>query len=273
MANMGNIWDRTSGFIGDHARRVIPVALAAVLLPSVISNVVWGASQQCDGSVNPFVAAIVTVVMTLVTLWAQLALTAMVVVPTEPAGPVATRGIGRAILAMLALLVVFAVATAPVVLGIAASGGTLVHDGCDANATFFTSHPNPFVMLYGILLVVVSAVVSVRLTLLYPVVIGENLAIGAIGRAFRLTRGITWKLIGVWLLFGLVNAIASAAVSSAFGAIFGLLAPNAGPFAVTSILVAILRAAVQTAFTVIVAVFSAQLYVAVTAPRGEQPAA
>lgn len=275
MVDMGNIWDRTTAFIGDHLRAVMPVALLALLLPTAVSNLVWGAAQRCDGTVSPLVAAIVSVVLVLPTLWAQLALTAVVLTPAgEAAGArrEATAGFGRAVVAMLVVFAAFAIASIPLVLAMHAGGTAAVHTGCGAGpAAAADGHPGWFVPLYGIALAIAAAIVSVRLTMLYPVVIAERRAVAAIGRAFRLSRGIVWKLIGVWLVFILVYAVAALAASTGLGAVFRLLAPNAGPFGVTTILVALLAAAVRTAFTVIVATFAALLYAAVTGAGAARP--
>ena len=267
MVDMGNIWDRTTAFIGEHARAVLPIALLALLLPTAVSNLVWGAAQRCDGTVSPLVAAIVSVVLVLPTLWAQLALTAVALMPgsgAAGAGREATGGFGRAVVAMLVVFAAFAVASIPLVLAMHAGGMAVVHTGCSAEPAAADGHPGWFVPLYGIALAIAAAFVSVRLTMLYPVVIAERRAVAAIGRAFRLSRGIVWKLIGVWLVFILVYAVAALAASTGLGTVFRLLAPNAGPFGVTTILVALLAAAVRTAFTVIVATFAALLYAAVT---------
>lgn len=275
MVDMGNIWDRTTAFIGQHASIVVPIALLALLLPTAASNVVWSAAQQCDGTVSPLAAAIVSVVLVLPTLWAQLALTALVLNPAGGGGGArgaATAAFGRAIVVMLAVFAAFAVASAPLIWMMHAGGITVVHTGCDAGPET-AGHGGWSTTIYGIVLAIVVALVSVRLTMLYPVVVAEQRGIAAIGRAFRLSRGIVWRLIGVWLVFVLVYAIASLAVSTAFGAVLRLLAPDAGPFAATSILLVVLVACVRTAFTVIVATFAASLYVAVIAPGGARQTA
>jgi hypothetical protein len=275
MVNMGNVWDRTTAFIGDHIGGVATIALLAILLPTTIGNVLWGAAQQCDGSVNPLVATIVSLLFALVTLWAQLALSGLVLTQGDRAAAqrTATAGFGRAVAAMLVLFVVIVVAALPLVFAISSSGSAMMQPACGAATATAGKAPNIFVPIYGAILALVGAYVSVRVTMLYPVVVAERIGIGAIGRSFRLSRGIVWKLIGVWLVFLIVYGIASAATGSAFGAIFRLLAPNAGPFAVTTILLAVLVAAVRTAFTVIVATFAAQLYLEVTKADTERLAA
>ncbi|MBN8806713.1 MAG: hypothetical protein J0I47_00525 [Sphingomonas sp.] len=276
MVDMGNIWDRTVAFVGDHARAIVPVALLALLLPLSIGNVISGAAQACDDSINPLVAGVAGVVLVLPTLWAQLALSALVLAPEGGAGPAhraATAGLWRAIAAMLVIFVAFAIVAIPLALAMPAGAGAM-RGGCDAAATAGQFHAvGWFLPLYGVLFAVAAVFVSVRLTMLYPVIVAERRSVGAIGRAFRLSAGITWKLIGVWLVFGIVYVIAWMAASSAIGAILRLLAPGAGPYAVTSILLAIIVAAVRTAFTVIVATFAAQLYCAVTGPGVERTTA
>ena len=66
------------------------------------------------------------------------------------------------------------------------------------------------------------------------------------------------------ILFQLVKAIAELAAMLVFGSIGKMLVPEAGPFGVSTIVVAVLVASVGTAFWVIIATFTALLYRDVT---------
>jgi hypothetical protein len=115
---------------------------------------------------------------------------------------------------------------------------------------------------------ILAIFVSVRFsTLLVSVIAAEGGVVGALRRSFALSRGIAWKLLGVVLLFGLVVGVASIAVTSVFGTLFRFLDPSAGPFAIGSIIVAILGGLVTTAYYVIQSSFMAKVYLAATSAR------
>lgn len=270
MIEMGTIWDRTLAFVGDHLRAILPIAIFALLLPITLATLVSDASQGCAPAIDPLVGGIAALVLVLPTLWAQLALTALALQgPARPARA-ATGAFGRAVAAMLLLFAGVLVLVLPLIL--LGTGMVGVQDGCAA-AAGDTPRIGLFAGLYVVALAIVAAVVMVRMTMLYPVIVAERGVIAAIRRGWAVSRGLFWKLVGVWLVFGLVYAVAWLAARSAFGAIFGLIAPDAGPFGVTTIVAALLVACVRVAFTVIVATFAALLYRAVTGGGGTRPGA
>jgi hypothetical protein len=153
----------------------------------------------------------------------------------------------------------------------------LVASGVDLTAfTGATAGPKPdispalaaFIGLYGLAWLILAVFVSVRFsTLLVAVVAAEGGVVAALRRSFALSRGIAWKLLGVVLLFGLVVGVASIAVTSVFGALFRFLDPTAGPFAIGSIIVAILGGLVTTAYYVVQSSFMTKVYLAATSAR------
>ncbi|MCQ4504282.1 hypothetical protein NON27_29320, partial [Vibrio parahaemolyticus] len=65
--------------------------------------------------------------------------------------------------------------------------------------------------------------VGARLLPLYAVVLRERLGLGAIDRAWRLTRRHTWRLVGAVLLFMIVVMIASWAAQAVAGLVTALV--------------------------------------------------
>lgn len=269
MVNMGNVWDRTTEFLGENLRAILPLASIAIFVPQSIS----GAMKLAGTGISPAVAQGITLALLLPTLWGQLAVTALALDPAagrQAAQSLATRRFGQALLATLILFVVLVLAFAPVL-------GALVAGGVDLKAL---TSPVPgvqpdisggvaaFVGLYGLAWLVFAAFVSVRFSLLlFPVVAAEGGVIGALRRAFALSNGIAWKLFGVALLFGLVMAIAWMAVTSVFGFLLGLLSGNGGAFGIGSVIVALLGGFVTTAYYVLQAAFMARVYRAATSER------
>lgn len=268
MVNIGNVWDRTTAFIADNSRAILAIALPGIWLPLTASKVVNGAMQDCSAPMDPLAGGALTVVLMLPVLWGILALTALVV---TGGGVAAARraSLGRlaqAVAAILLVVAVLVVAILPLMIVRLGNGPSFMASACAdaAAASMQGANPGWVWPVYGIAWLVVAVFVASRLFMLYPVIVADGGIIGALRRAWQLSRGIVWKLIGVSILFQVVKAIAELAAASGFGLVAKIAAPGAGPFAVSTIIVAALVALVGVAFWVIVATFTALLYREVT---------
>lgn len=266
MVNMSNVWDRTAEFLSDHARALTPIVLIALVLPNAINTLVGGASA----TINPMIVQGCALVYALIALWGQLAVAGLAL---DPAGgrrramAAATGNLGRAIGAMLIVFAVIVVFALPIFGVLAASGVDLSQlRGGLAQATL-SRGTALFISLYSLLLAMVVVFVAIRLALLYPVILAEGGVLAAVKRAWALSRGMVWKMIGVWLLFVVVYLVAGAAVTSGIGTVIGLFGDMTAPFSVGRIVIAILSGFVTAAFTLVVAAFSAKLYRAAVAAR------
>ena len=270
---MGNVWDRTAEFLSANARVLLPIALITMLLPNVINVLIGGAAA----TLSPAIVQGYALVCALIALWGQLAVAALALDPDggrSNAMATATSRFIRAVGAMLIVLAVFVLLALPAI-------GILAANGVDLSALRSTglAHgalsrgTSTFLLIYALVVGVIAIVVSIRLALLYPVIVAEGGVVTAIKRAWALSRGIAWKMIGVWLLFSIVYLVANAAVTSAIGTVLGLFIDMASPFSVGRIFVAILSGLVTTAFTLVVAAFSAKLYQAAIAARRDAAAA
>lgn len=268
MVNMGNVWDRTTEFLSDNLGAVVPIALLTVFLPAIIIQTLTGAIME----IGIATVYTVTLLLALPALWGQLFVIGFALVPEAGGASAqrgATRSFGRALLAMLVLFAVWAVLALPIAIAFTSSGIDIVALRAGSSAAFdaVSGTAVTFMFCYGLLLSIVIAFVITRLTMLYPVIVAERGVIAALRRAFALSRGIFWRVFGVMILFGLVYAVAQAAVGSVFGLLFHLLEPNAGPFGIGAIIVAILSGMLRTAYTLLISVFVAKLYQAATSTR------
>lgn len=267
MVDMSNVWDRTSEFLGDNANALLPIVLIALLVPHSVSALVSGAAPP----MNATLVTAIALICALVTLWGQLAVVALALdTDGGRSGAVgtATRSFGRTVAVMLILLAAVAIAAAPII-GVMAANGVDFSKLGSGNAALanLSAGTALFASLYGIAALIVILVVGVRLALVYPVIVAEGGVVAAIRRSWALSRGIVWKMIGVWLLFVIVYLVAAAAITSGIGTVIGLFANMQDPFSIGRIVVAILSGVVSTLFTLIVAAFSAKLYRAATAAR------
>jgi len=267
MVNMGNVWDRTAEFLSDNSRALLPIVLVAMLVPNAVNALVGSAGP----AINATVGQVIALVCALVALWGQLAVIALALDPDggrPRAISTATRSFGPAVVAMLILLVIVVVLALPVVGVLIANGVDLSALGAGVSARAnLTSAAAVFVPLYSLVLGAVILFVAIRLALLNPVIVAEGGVVPAIRRAWALSRGIVWKMIGVWLLFVIVYFVAAVAITSGIGTVIGLLIDMSSAFSVGRIVVAILSGVVTTMFTLIVAAFSAKLYRAAIAAR------
>ncbi|MES2753197.1 MAG: hypothetical protein V4659_00885, partial [Pseudomonadota bacterium] len=127
------------------------------------------------------------------------------------------------------------------------------------------------IALYCLVLVPLLLWLTARAYLLTSaVVVAEHRALGAIGRAWQLSRGSAGRIVGVILLFLVVMIVAGLAATLVFGSIFKLALGGDGPISAASVLTALIVALVSTVFSVIATVFPAKLYVALRdrAPAG-----
>ncbi len=118
----------------------------------------------------------------------------------------------------------------------------------------------PFVLVTGLTLPVALWALARILALLVPVVVAERRGIRAFGRAFALSRGLAWRILGVILLYAIVSGVVQLAAKLGFGSIFELVVGGEGPLSLAKILTSIVSGAVSCAFAVLAAVFCAKLY-------------
>lgn len=267
--DMGTVWDRTTEFLSDNLGAIVPVFAGALWLPRTLSTLL-GKAASAGGSPSPMVGLFV-LLLVLPTVWGNLAIAAHALDPDSgavPARQAATRSFGYAVLIMIVIAIVQFALLLPVPIALAVGGldvqALAAGDGRAAMASV-SGGVKTFVALYAVVWLVVALVISVRTALAMPALIAERAGMGAIARAFALSRGIAWKMIGVYLLFFMVLGVASTAVTYVSGAIFGLLLPDTGAWGIGSIITAVLSGLVSAIGALVIAAFGAKLYRAVTA--------
>lgn len=265
MVTMSAVWDRTTEFLSDNLGAVVPIALAAIFLPASI-----------QGNLQPLAATaaqplrvglgLFGLLLSLVSMWGQLVLVAMVVAPGESATALATRRLPVVIGVSIALLAGFALLALPLI-AILAGYGFAFADVMAGQRPKFPDGAGGPIALYIVVLLPVVLWLAARLALTSPVVAAERRGLGAIARSFALTRGLALRIVGVILLFAIVAWIATLAAQTVFGSILQLVAGGDGPISLATILTAIIVSVVSTGFSVIASVFVAKLYLAARAER------
>lgn len=270
MVRVGVVWDRTVAFLGDRIGTLLPIALATLVLPGALSSVLQPIRATAGNGASGAIGLVV-LASGLVSLWGQLAVTALVL--DQAGGGAALRHGGRRLPAMLGialvLLIAVLLATAPLSwLAMVASGARMDMEGV---RMAMSGGRRGTLALLAIIYAVLGLWIGARLSVLMPVVVEERLGLRAIPRAYALTRGLGLKLVGVILLYGAVLSIVSYAAQTVFGSVMLLVAGGEGTVTVASVVTALLVSCVTAAFSVLACVFLALLYRAVRVSREGGP--
>jgi hypothetical protein len=262
MVTMSNVWDRTTDVMRGRAGALATIAALALYLPAIVRDSV--ALFATPGSIAfALVGAALSILVTVVALWGQLAL---IGIATDPATS-RTGAFARATARLPAALAVTIVAILVVLLLAIPLLAAVGLSGADLSAMRTGTMPEvsggtaAFLAIYLLVVLILGLAIGVRMVLVNPVVLHERRGLAAYGRSWHLTRGLAWRLVGVVLLYIIVVGVAVSAAQFITGTVFGLLLDST---AATAFLAAAVAGVVTTIFSVIAAVFSAQLYVAVT---------
>jgi len=267
MVQMSTVWDRTTAFIASAMASVLPIAIALLFVPIALELVLQPALLTGDALVR----AVVTLVLAAAQLTGTLALIVLVLGATLHAGEAARAALAR-LLVVIGILILLgmigALVAVPMGIGLAASGINVaaLRTGT-AGAPSISPGLALFLVLYAIAYVVFVVWATARLIVIEPVILAERRGVGAIGRAFALTRGLTWRIVGVLILYAVVATVAILAAREVFGALFGLIAGGDGAITVASVLTAIVVAVVSAGFKTVAAVFVGKLYQAIGEAR------
>jgi hypothetical protein len=268
MVSIEAVWDKTSEFISDHFGDVLRIAVPLGFVPMAVMGVAMPLITR-EPTTRNMVLGLAVLVASLVTLWGNLALTALVVEPVGGRGAV-RAALGRLpakVLVSVVELLVIGLAIVPILV---VFGSARIVTGQMSAAGAYPAMglgSASFILIYTLVLVGLLLVLFARLLLVDAALVAEQRGLSALLRSLALTRGLTLKLVGVLLLYIIVSQVAALATRTVFGAILGLFTIGAGPVNVATIVTAIAVAVVQTIFSVLAVVFTARLFVAVRAGR------
>lgn len=266
MISMGTVWERTAEFLSDNLGTILPIALLAIFVPAVIGGSFSGLQQDATPGLAVGLG-LGSLLLALVGFWGQLAITALAIDPAIEGGAakVATRRLPAALLVMIVAVLALLLALIPVAVILGATGVPIAA---------MSSQQMPDVppgvaaglLLYVLLLLPLLFWATTRLSVVLPVIVGERLALRAIPRAWRLTRGVALKIAGVLILYAVVSTVANLAATTAFGAIMYLVAGRGEDgLSLATILTSIVGGAVTTGFTVLGIAFITKLFVSLLA--------
>ena len=266
MVKMSTVWDRTAEFLSENIAAILPIALFAFFVPASVG----GSFQPVLLTATPGLALalrLVQLAFAILSVWGSLAITALALegASGETAGTIARRRLLPALLVSVALGVAMIALVLPVSIVLAVSGYDLTAIG-RGDAVEISSSAAAFVSIYFLVFSIAMLWIGARLIVVTPVIVREGLMLGSIPRSWRLTRGSTWRIIGVLILFVVVASVSALAANTVFGSIFALVAGGGEDgISLAGVLTSTVTAAVQTAFLVLLPAFTAKLYLALAA--------
>ena len=262
------VWDRTTEVLGGRSGVIGSIAALTLVVPPVINSaVVLLVPQQPATQVLGFVIGLVSA---LLAVWGSLAILALATHPATDRASACRQASARllpasgvsAAIGLIALVLIMPILAALIATHFDSAGAS---SAAASDTPVYLPQVAPgvaiFILVYGIALIVLANWATARLLLVTSVVLNERRGFGAIRRSIAPTKGMTWKLIGVVLLFGIVASVATLAAQSVVGLVFRLIL-GSGQVATALFLAGIAGAIVSAIMMALAYVFTAQLYVA-----------
>lgn len=266
MTRITSVWDSTAAVLSGRIGVLATVALLAFFLPSVAQAAVESFAGKSAGAAA-LRAAIMLLTM-IASLWGTLAIIGVAGDQARArASAAATARLPAALLLLLVLVAASILLALPAIAAMWAGGYDFAAAFAQAGSARQPPLPlgvNVFLFFYGLVITLAALAFYARMFPLLAVVLHERRRIGAFGRSWRLTSGMTWRLIGVALLFVGVFLVAALAVQSVVF-IVALLLLGAEGNSVAEFIAAVAAAVVGAMFSTVVAVFGARLWAALVA--------
>ncbi|PAX09436.1 hypothetical protein [Sphingomonas lenta] len=265
MVRINTVWDSAVEAVRGRAGLIAPIATAAIFLPSVAQAAVQAYLAPQPGAVaaagSAAVGSLVTIIALVVTLWGALAITAITSHPSTTSAD-ATRQATARLLPLIGVSLVIGFALTLLGLPLIAlliAAGVDFENMTPGQTPQISGGLGALAFLYMLVLLGLLLWIFARLLPLVPTVLHERLGVRAIGRAFRMTKGMGLKLVGVVLLYFIVLIVASGAAQLVFGLVARFALGQDGS-ATAQFVGGIASAVVATILSVLSYAFVARLY-------------
>lgn len=266
---IGSVWDSTQQVLAGRTSMLVPFAAIGFVLPAMLQVLLVPQTSMAKMSASASATGVLVGLIAIVLgIWAQLAIMALATHPATTSAEASRAGVRRLLPLLgvafaMGLIIALVVFVPLVVLGLSGFDFTraVAAQGNPALMPPLPSGAALFIGLYALTLVVLGFWLMARLMLTYAVVLNERRGLGAIRRSIALTRGMTWRLIGITILFSIVFFVAAAAVQGVAGLIFRLIL-GADRITWVLALTGLVGSIVTAGFMTMAYVFIARLYVA-----------
>ncbi len=253
--SISKAWDETKAIIARHGGLLATVALALLVLPGIVSDLVTPEAQQGQfPPIGPWM--IVTAVAVLIGLVGQLAIIWLAMGSGATVGEAIRHGLRRAP-SYIAATLIWALPFGLVVYALMKQ--------------ITPEDPSPGAALGLLILLPVLIFFVVRLILSAPVAAAEEIGpIEIIKRSWRLSAGSWWRLFGFFAVFIVAALIVLAAVGIVVGIFTRLVFGQIEPMSVGALVVAIVTQLAGAALTVVFVVMLARIYVQLAGDRSAE---
>lgn len=252
--SISRAWDETRGVLGSDGKLLTTVALALILLPQTVTATI-APPKELSGQDAPSWIGLLALLVGLIGIIAQIAIVRLALRSGTSVGDAISRGAKRVLPAFGAVML-FVLATILVITPI-----LMLAAGGEHLPALAAGKIPPSLAWVILLLIAVLLLVGVRLQMIVPAASEEaGGPIRLLKRSWELTRGNYWRLLG----FLLIVLICALVVLYVAGIMSGLLARtifgDIEPLSFGALVVALLTAAVQAAFSVVITVMLARIY-------------
>jgi hypothetical protein len=264
--SIGRAWDEARAALKAHRRLIVPIALGMILLPAVIASMVE--PQVPTGQQPPAgLWMLVALAMIIIMIAGQIAIVLLVNgwrgSVGEAIGQAARRTPTLILAALLIGIVVILAFSAILAIGM---GGAI------QNAGFDWSSISGVGLVLLILAFVALLFLAVRMLPMVAVVASETGGpVASIKRAFVLTAGHFWRLLGFVLMLMLGFTILALTIGTVVGGIAMLLFGRPEPWSISLLLVALAGGLVQAGFVMVYTAMLARIYAQLSAGQVSVP--
>jgi hypothetical protein len=252
--SISKAWEEARGVLRSDGKLLTTLALALILLPQTISGAL-APPKELTGQDPPGWAGLLALIVGLIGIVAQIALVRLALHRGTSVGEAISRGVKRFLPAFLAIFLFMLVATAILVAVMALVAGT-------GDVQLLASGTVPPRLGWLLLILLLALLlVGVRLQMVLPAASEEEGGpLYLLKRSWRLTAGNYWRLFAFLLLIVIAAVILMAVAGMIGGILVRALFGDIEPLSLGALVVALIAAAAQAAFSVIITAMLARIY-------------
>lgn len=256
--SISRAWDATREHLARDGKLIASVALALILLPQAVAGLISPPSDVSAGA-TPGWMPLFMLLLALIGLIGQLAIARLALVPGTTVAESIAVGLKR-LLSTFAALLLFGILLMLLLIPI-----VLLLVGPEDLQAATAGRPTGGFAMAILLFSIIALLIGVRLQLVVPVAAAETGGpIHLLKRSWQLTRNHYWKLLGFIVLVVIAVLIVLFAAQMLAMLLGAVLFGEIEPMSVGALVVALITAAAQAAFSAVITVMLARIYVQVT---------
>lgn len=250
--SISRAWDETKAIFARDGRLLVAVALALIVLPSVLVGLIVPTASNDREPVH----AVLQIVAGLIGIVGQLALVRLAIGPATTVGAAIADGARRFPALLGALLLLLLLFSLLLVIPLTAIVGS-------TNAADLSDPARVTGAASGAILLIALVILALSARFMFSNVIAGAEKVGPLSilkRSWELTKGHYWRMFALLILL-LIVALALMLAGSAMGGLLGaLIDPDFEPWSLGTLIASLFAAVAQGAFSVLSIVMLARVY-------------